>query len=77
MARKSRYSPQDLQCSSNALWNAALYVRLSREDGDKAESDSISNQKNLRTEFVSGQPDIVPVDYYVDDGWSGTSFALP
>ena len=77
MARKSRYSPQDLQCSSNALWNAALYVRLSREDGDKAESDSISNQKNLLTEFVSGQPDIVPVDYYVDDGWSGTSFARP
>ena len=29
------------------LWRAALYARLSREDGDKPESDSIANQRLL------------------------------
>jgi hypothetical protein len=29
------------------VWNTALYTRLSREDGDKPESDSIANQKKL------------------------------
>ena len=28
-------------------WNTAGYLRLSREDGDKAESDSIANQRKL------------------------------
>ena len=30
-------------------WRCAAYVRLSQEDGDKAESDSIVNQKQLIT----------------------------
>ena len=29
------------------IWHTACYLRLSREDGDKAESDSIVNQRNL------------------------------
>ena len=29
------------------IWQAALYVRLSREDGDKAESDSIGNENSV------------------------------
>ena len=28
-------------------WHVALYVRLSKEDGDKIESDSIQNQKRI------------------------------
>ncbi len=28
-------------------WYIALYVRLSKEDGDKLESDSIQNQKRI------------------------------
>lgn len=27
-------------------YSIGIYVRVSREDGDKTESDSISNQKN-------------------------------
>ena len=30
----------------------ALYIRLSRDDGDRAESLSITNQRLLLTEFV-------------------------
>ena len=59
------------------VWNAALYVRLSREDGDKDESDSIANQRELLKEFVKLEPDIRIQDIYVDDGWSGTNFDRP
>lgn len=59
------------------IWQAALYVRLSREDGDKEESDSVVNQKDLLQQFVSLEPDIVVYDIYMDDGWSGTNFDRP
>lgn len=59
------------------IWQAALYVRLSREDGDKEESDSVVNQKDLLQQFVSLEPDIMVYDIYMDDGWSGTNFERP
>ena len=34
------------------IYNAVDYLRLSKEDGDKAESDSIANQRDLITNFV-------------------------
>ena len=46
------------------IWQAALYVRLSREDGDKSESDSVANQKELLKEFARLEEDIEVV---VDD----------
>lgn len=59
------------------IWQAALYVRLSREDGDKEESDSVVNQKGLLQQFVGLEPDIMVYDVYMDDGWSGTNFERP
>ena len=62
------------------VWQAALYVRLSREDGDKeekSESNSISNQKDLLEKFAELEPDIQIYDIYVDDGYSGTNFDRP
>lgn len=58
-------------------WNAALYIRLSREDGDKAESYSITSQRAILEEYLKLRPDIELYDYYIDDGWSGTSFDRP
>lgn len=58
-------------------WNAALYIRLSREDGDKVESNSITSQREILKEFLKLHPDIEFHDYYVDDGWSGTNFERP
>lgn len=58
-------------------WKAAGYLRISREDGDKEESDSITSQKDLTREYVEQDGDMVFVDEYVDDGWSGTNFARP
>ena len=37
-------------------YRAALYIRLSKDDGDKTESDSVVNQKRLLTHFADSQP---------------------
>lgn len=74
MPRKSKY----LETHSSAeSWTAGLYIRLSREDGDKEESDSIQNQKSFLTDFVSHHPDISTGEIYSDDGFSGTNFERP
>ena len=56
---------------------AAAYLRLSKEDGDKVESDSISSQRALIQEFVKNHPDISLIGEYVDDGYTGTNFDRP
>ena len=55
-------------------FKAAIYLRLSREDGDKEESDSIGNQRNLLKSFLAAQEDMVLADIYIDDGYTGTNF---
>ena len=34
------------------IWNATLYLRLSRDDGDKEESNSITGQRELLRDFI-------------------------
>lgn len=58
-------------------FKAALYLRLSKEDGDKEESDSIGNQRELLKGFLFAQEDIVVEDIYIDDGYTGTDFRRP
>lgn len=58
------------------IFKAAVYVRLSREDGSvaefkKDESDSIANQKSLIQHFISLQENIEIVEIFEDDGYSG------
>lgn len=72
--RKSKYI---LNVQETTKWNAALYLRLSSEDGDKAESTSIKSQKHMLEDFVKNDNDIKLFDYYVDDGYSGTDFNRP
>ncbi|MDO4321570.1 MAG: recombinase family protein [Lachnospiraceae bacterium] len=63
--------------SGAASYRVASYLRLSREDGDKAESDSIANQRTLIAEFLKGKTDMVITEEFADDGYSGTSFDRP
>ena len=58
-------------------WNAALYSRLSREDGDKLESDSIVSQRDLIKEYLTNKPDIQLVSERIDDGYSGVTLDRP
>ena len=60
------------------IWKAAFYIRLSKDDGDdKNESYSVTSQREILKEYARQHPDIEEYDYYVDDGWSGTSFDRP
>ncbi len=45
---------------------AASYSRLSREDGDKMESDSIRNQRQLIQNYLSDHPTLHFVKEYID-----------
>lgn len=56
---------------------AAVYLRLSKDDGDKMESDSIRNQRSLIRDFAKQHSEITLVKEYVDDGFSGTNFERP
>ena len=53
-----------------------MYIRLSREDGDKQESESISNQRNILQRYIK-ENNLNFVKEYVDDGISGTTFDRP
>ena len=56
---------------------AAAYLRLSIEDGDKAESNSIGNQRELIRDFAAERPGLHLVEEYTDDGYTGTNFERP
>lgn len=60
-----------------SVYIADAYFRLSKEDGDKAESDSIVNQKALVQEFLKANPDIKIYKERVDDGYTGVNFERP
>lgn len=55
----------------------ALYERLSREDGDRLESDSIVNQQRMLEDYCGRHPELHAVDHYSDDGYTGTNFERP
>ena len=62
-------------------YKVALYIRLSREDGDKeegdkSESESITNQRSLLRGFVE-ESGLEVAEEYIDDGCSGTNFERP
>lgn len=68
---------RDNSLKSTKTWRACGYVRLSHEDGDKEESNSITGQKNLIRDFFSRHPELEECGMAVDDGFSGSSFERP
>ena len=62
---------------STRTWRACGYVRLSHEDGDKEESNSVTGQKNLIRDYFSRHPELSECGMAVDDGFSGSSFERP
>lgn len=61
----------------NGQYRCAVYLRLSRSDGDQQESNSIKNQRALLNDYMGKHPELHKVDEYVDDGYSGTNFERP
>ena len=62
-------------------WRIAIYLRLSKEDGDKPESDSIQNQRAIienHIKYLESQGEsILSVTVYSDDGYPGGNFNRP
>jgi len=63
--------------NTDKIYLADLYIRLSKEDGDKAESNSISNQRDLIYSFLKEKEDIQVYEEKIDDGYSGVGFNRP
>lgn len=63
-------------------WNVAAYLRLSSDDGDKVESNSISNQRSIIKQYTLKNNELknisyYNISYYTDDGYLGTTFDRP
>lgn len=68
--------------SIQKIYRVAVYLRLSREDGDVADggkevSNSISNQKELVMDYLKSRPEMQVYKIYTDDGYSGVNFDRP
>lgn len=67
----------DIAMKKETFFHAAEYIRLSKDDGDKAESNSISNQKKFLADYIKIHENLLVYDIYVDDGFSGTNYERP
>ncbi len=56
---------------------AIAYYRLSKDDGNRSESDSILNQRKLVLNYVSTHEEIKLVEEAYDDGYTGTNYNRP
>ena len=80
MPRKPFYNQEEIDKDNSIrsdIWKCALYIRLSREDGDKAESDSIVNQRKLLVSYVEEHEEFQFYDTYIDEDYTGTNFNRP
>ncbi len=69
-----------LETIKTVIYKVAIYIRLSKEDVEKGfdESESITNQKSLLTEYVQNLGwKYKLVDTYIDPGYTGTNFNRP
>ena len=58
-------------------YKVAKYMRLSRDDGDDRESESIENQRDIIDNYITGHEELEIVGEYADDGFTGTNFNRP
>ena len=64
------------QPCNTTIYNAALYMRLSRDDESYGDSVSIETQRTILKQSAREHGFCVAGEY-VDDGWSGTNFERP
>lgn len=77
MARKSRYVAEVKEEKKTAMLLAGVYTRLSIEDEDDEEQNSIGNQKKIALDYLKDKDDIAVTEYYVDNGYTGMNFSRP
>ena len=74
MARKSRVHRTMAPEVVDDSVLAGQYGRLSVEDGDSEEYNSIGNQKKIAIHYLNEHPEIKLVDTYADNGVSGMTY---
>lgn len=62
--------------NKDSLKITALYERLSKDDEQSGESNSITNQKKILEDYAE-KNGYANICHYTDDGWSGASFDRP
>ena len=77
MARKSKYLSAQPLPETSVHYLAGQYGRLSVEDGDDTESNSIGNQAKIADAFLAEYPDIQIVERYADNGYTGMNYNRP
>ena len=78
MARKSRKESEVVAASAEVKgYKTAIYVRLSREDERKVESETVENQIEFLKDYVGKDASLVLMDEYVDRHFTGTKFDRP
>jgi DNA invertase Pin-like site-specific DNA recombinase len=78
MARIRKSKTDENSTLKKVIWYIALYIRLSKDDGND-ESLSVTNQRKILTEYVEQffQGEYVIIDEYIDDGKTGTDYDRP
>lgn len=71
------YNTLPISNQKTKSFRVGLYMRLSREDGDKEESSSVTNQREMLKRYCQEQENFFIVKEYVDDGYTGTNFDRP
>ena len=63
---------------SRTVWRIAVYIRLSKDDGND-ESLSVTNQRKIITEYIEEffEGEYIIADVYADDGLTGTDYERP
>lgn len=65
-------------CNIKMTYKVAVYLRLSKEEySNEKESNKITNQKLVIDNYLKEHRKYKLVDYYIDDGYSGTNFDRP
>ena len=61
------------------IFSIAIYLRLSKEEPAREESNSIKNQRNLLLQFIQNQKEWTnyKILEFADDGYSGIHFNRP
>lgn len=78
MARKSRkINENENNKQQSLLYSTALYCRLSVEELETTNNDSLQNQINIGTAFLNKKSDLLLFKIYKDNGFTGTNFNRP
>ncbi len=71
------FNNDPIYLGKNTLYRVGIYLRLSRDDENAGDSESIINQREFLTKYVKSQNNWLLVDIYIDDGYTGTNFNRP